>query len=773
MKVSIKKWQKSTLTIAVSAALTTSAAYAEDTKKESSGIERIQVTTQKKVESIQDVGIAVSALSGEDLARKGISNVTDMAGALSNVELQDISGGGLPTLIVRGIGLQDIRANNTPTTPFYIDEVYQASIAQAAFTMFDLERVEILKGPQGGLYGRNATGGAVQVISNKPEFESANGYVKAGIGKWNKAELEGAYGKQLSDTVAIRVSGKSLTSDDTYTHSVTENKDHGEADVWGGRFLVRFRPTDDLDILLKIHGGEDKSETDLLRSAAVFAGNTAYKVPGISVEALTVNTCDVPGAASCYTMNGQTHQEQGIAGNVHHSTSSTLPRLNNSWNGLSLRIDWSLGDYDLTSITAKDSMDHGRDTDFDGQQFEAQHLDYRSELDSTSQELRLSHSEDNYSWIIGASHGKDDIVENTVLNGAQGALQAFGLTSVDQNYVQESTSTSIYGHLDYAINERLTAIAELRYTDEEKSMVGGSFVPNSGGIALSKIDDSISFDAVSGKLGLTYQVNEDAMFYANLSRGFKSGGFPGGIATNAAALVPYEQETVYAIELGSKTEWMDNRVRLNGAIFHYDYQDQQGIAQITNELTGEGVIKKLTNLGDTKVVGAEIDLTLIPADGWYIEMNLGFTDAKINDSEFFTKDTFVGSRHPDSDLALQGARLPNVADWSFNTTIGYEHELSESVLGIIQVGYALKDDTDLSLAISSKEQRFYNEDGYGLADIRYTVMDIDEVWSLSAYIKNATDKQYRTTARPDGLNGFYEMYGAPRSFGVTFTYNWE
>jgi iron complex outermembrane receptor protein len=759
MKTSIQKIQRNTLATAIVIALNSGVVQAQKSEVEDSGIERIQVTSQKRTQSVQEVGIAISAFNSDDLKNKGIDDIGGITESMANVELQDITGGGMPVVVIRGVGLQDIRVNNTPTTPFYIDEVYQASVAQAAFTMFDIERVEILKGPQGGLYGRNATGGAIQVISAKPEFESTNGYVRAGYGSWNRLDLEGAFGTELSDKVAVRVSGKSVTSGDTYTHSVSENKDHGEADVWGGRVMLRVQPIDNLNILLKLHGGEDNSETDLLRASAVYNGGE-MATPGLSVAALNGDTCDVPGAEICYTMDGRTHAEQGVSGSVHDTTSSTFPQLDSDWLGFSTRIDWSMGDYELTSITAIDEFNHGRNTDFDGHATEAQHIKYRSELESISQEIRLAYSGDNYNWIVGASWAEDTLSEDTLLLGGEGPLQLYGLTEAPQAYEQEAESKSVFGHLNYLVSDSLTIVTELRYTEEERSMDGGSL--------FSSTQDTSTFDAVSGKLGASYQLHDDAMVYANLSRGFKSGGHPGGIVFSEAALAPYDQETVNAVELGAKTEWLDNSLRVNGAIFFYDYQDQQGVAQIENPLGG--VIKKLGNLGDTEIKGAELDISWLPAEGWFVQVGLGYTDAIIAESTATTRDTFGTV---EGDLSVEGATLPNVASWSINTTISHEHTLYDDLLGVAQLTYALKDDMDLTMAITDKENAFYNEDGYGLANIRYTVMSEDEAWSLAAYINNVTDQEYRTAARPDGLFGFYEMFGAPRSFGVVFNYNFE
>lgn len=766
MRHNVKLFKAKLLALSVASVSTIGVVHAEEAAW---ALEEVVVTAQKRSQSTQDLGIAVAAISGDDLKNKGIDDIGGIVQSISNVELQDITGGGMPVMIVRGIGLQDIRVNNTPTTPFYIDEVYQASIAQTAFTMFDVERVEILKGPQGGLYGRNATGGAVQVISQKPDFDGSNGYVNLGLSKWNRTEVEAAFGTNLSDTVAVRVAGKQVKSDDTYTYSTTENKNHGEADAWGARAMLRIVPNDDIDVLIKVHGGEDRSETDLLRAATVYSGGTPFLnngmlVPGVTQEALATSICSTPGAASCYTMDGRT----GSNGGVHDSASSTLPALDNQWSGISARIDWQLGDYSLTSITAYDEMNHGRTPDFDGHGFEAQHVDYRSLLRSKSQELRLAREGESFSWIVGASYAEDSLVEDTKLFGAEGPLAGFGLSSLSQFYDQLTRSHSVYGHADWFVSDEWTVTGELRYTDELKSMDGGTAI---GSSFVASIDDAKSFYEVSGKLGASWQMSENAMFYGNLSRGFKSGGFPGGLTLDSDTLTPYEQEVVHAVEFGAKTEWLDNRLRLNGAVFYYDYKDQQGIAQVVNTVTG-GVIKKLGNLGDTEVKGAELDVTWLPAEGWYVQLGLGITDAVIASSDLNTKDTFLPTSDPNSDVLIEGARLPNTADWSLSATVRYEHKLTDSLDGAVQLEYSLSDDKDLSLAISEKERYFYNEDGYGLANLRYSVANEADAWQVTAFILNLSDEEYRTTARPDGLNGFYEIYGAPRSYGVSLNYRW-
>ncbi|HEY9183179.1 MAG TPA: TonB-dependent receptor plug domain-containing protein, partial [Gammaproteobacteria bacterium] len=234
-------------------------------------IEEIVVVAQKREQLIQDVGIAVTAFSGRNLRERDIDQSEDLYQLIPNVNLQNNGGGGAPVVIVRGVGLQSFRINDSPTTAFYVDDVYQTSVASAEWTMFDLERVEVLKGPQGGLYGRNALGGAIQIISRTPTVDDDNnGYVSLGYQEYSREQLEAAASFAIGDKFAIRVAGRAVDGSDAPYRSVTGGYDYGAEDRDAARVTLRISPTDTFDITLRVQGGNDGSELEPLRPVGVY-----------------------------------------------------------------------------------------------------------------------------------------------------------------------------------------------------------------------------------------------------------------------------------------------------------------------------------------------------------------------------------------------------------------------------------------------------------------------------------------------------------------------
>ena len=738
-------------------------------------LEEVLVTAQKRTQSVQDIGIAVTALTGDELRDQNITNTKTLTDAVPNMALYD-SSGGVPVVIVRGVGLQNFRVNDTPTTSFYIDEVYQTSIAMATFTMFDLDRVEILKGPQGGLYGRNALGGAVQVISAKPSLEEKSGYAKAGYGKYQRLELEGAVGGPISDKVAVRVAGRMVNSDDTYYHSTTGNFDHGEEDIWALRGQALFAPSEKSEILFKVHGGKDQSDTPLLRAVRAwrrfgmnifpsFADGALFNYAGVNPGLGSLCDAILNGgrdANSCETLDGRTEAENGILGK-YDSASNSRPGLDNKWWGTSLNMRFFLDDYTLTSITAFDHFKHARMVDLDAVDTVQQHIDYRSNIKVWSQEVRLARDLERSRWMIGANFGKDTLIENTFLEGLRGLVPlAFGgLTQGDQPYKQKTKMWSAFGHFDFNLSDLNSLVIEARYTKEYKDFVGGVNLPQAN-IPLSYADDKSNYSALSGKIGIERRQTEDLLLYANISRGFKSGGFFGGFATNNAQLEPFDKETILSYEVGFKSELANNRLRLNGALFYYDRTDIQASA---TDPTATVPIKQLTNVGDGRNYGAELEMTWLLSQNFQLRGGVGYVNSKITDSDLLVGDIYaVGQFSP------EGARLPNTPEFSANLMAVYERSMSDNLLGHFQVEYSYRSNYDMSMVTLKEEKAVLTEDGYSLVNLRAGIRNEETGWQFDVYIENLLDKQYRTVARPDGLAGIYDVYAAPRIWGVSATY---
>ncbi|GAB2505087.1 TonB-dependent receptor [Microbulbifer agarilyticus] len=741
--------------------------------EQSYAIEEVTVTAQKRAQSTQDLGLAITALGGEQMREQGIEDGTDLAAVIPNVSMQNIGGGGLPVVIVRGIGLQNFRVNDSPTTSFYVDEVYQTSIAAVEFSMFDMERVEVLKGPQGGLYGRNTIGGAVQVISAKPVVgEEANGFTSLSFGEYGQTNGEFGASLPVNDTMAVRVSGRIEQSDDKYWTDTVTGKKHGEEDRWATRAILAWEPTDTIDATFKIHGGADQSELALQRAVGIYAGNLGPFTPfsGLCASILAGNGT----SADCVTLSGQTTSELGQDGNIYAAAngSQVLPAMDSNWMGASAVVNFQLSDaYTLTSVTAHDSLDYARNVNSDAIPIEFQNIAYGTEIDWWSQEFRLAYDNGgDLTWIAGANYSEDELSEASVLRGGEGILPAaFGGASYsNQYYDQNAESYAIYGHAEYALNDRWSTTGELRYTNETRSFSGIQqfMLPDDSQLLAITVDDSAEFSNVSGKVGVNFAANDNVLLFGSVSNGFKVGGFFGGFATDPSQLAAYDEETILAYEAGIKSDWLDGRLRANAALFIYEREDVQMGAR---EDLGEGVVspKRLVNIGDVETHGAEVDFTWLPTENLTLNAAFGYTDAEIADSDYVNRSSLeiVGN--------LEGANIPNYSKYSSNLTGRYEHEIGANLLGHVQLEYSYRSERDLDLITTPEiEEAVFQEPSYSLLNLRLGLGDAEGGWGLSANIENLLDEEYRAEARGDGLYGVYEIYGAPRTWSLSANYSW-
>ncbi|MBU3070941.1 TonB-dependent receptor [Aestuariicella sp. G3-2] len=736
-------------------------------------IEEVVVTAQKRAQSSQDLGMAVSAISGESLRDQGISQAEDLARVIPNVSSLNVSGGGVPIVIVRGVGLQNFRVNDSPTTAFYVDDVYQTSVVSADFTMFDLERVELLKGPQGGLYGRNTISGAMQIISQRPDSEDGvNGYTNVEYGKFNRRKLEGAVGLPLSDRSALRVSGRWEESDDRQFESVTGGFDHGEIDRWAARAMLSFNPTDNVDLLFKVHGGADQSELPLMQPVGIFADLGAFN-PNVGLSSLTQTLCDSVLAGQgvngdCVYNNNATASDYGIQGD-YDSASDMGGFLDNEWQGASLNAQFSFGDYVLTSISAYDGIDYRRFTDMDGLPIEHSHSDYNTEIDAWQQEFRLAYEgSDVVSWVVGINYAEDELTEASIALGKDGLMPvAFnGAELLEQNYEQSTEALAVYGHGEWRFADDWNLVGEMRYTDAKKSFTGQEnlYIPAFGLVPFLAADDSRSFEDVSGKLALEWTPSLDLLVYASVSKGFKTGGFFGGFATEPHQYESYDSETILAYETGFKSDWLDGQLRVNGSLFFYDRSDVQ---QSATDTSGSVAVTRLTNVGDVEASGAELDVTYQPTRALSLQLGLGYTDSTLVDSDLVSA-TIPGL----TESSIEGTNTPNYSRVSANFLGQYEQDLTDALYGRLQLEISYRSERDLNLVTNPLEDALLTEPEQTLTNVRAEVGSTDGSWKTILFVENLTDERYRSLMRDNGLRGMHTLYGDPRTWGVSFTYNW-
>lgn len=765
---------------------------ATDTDAAAAAEDVIVVTAQKRAQNVQDIGMAITAIGGDALREQGIQSGQDLAKAIPNLSLQNIGGGGLPVVIMRGIGLQNFRVNDSPTTSFYIDEIYQASVVSAEFSMFDLDRVEVLKGPQGGLYGRNTIGGAIQVISKKPDVGGPfKGYASGSFGSFAERTLESGLNIPLGDIAAVRVSGRYQKSDDRYTHSVTGNFDEGGIDRLAGRVQLRLEPTSNFDVNIKLHAGRDRSANPLLRVVGLYKdmGNAAaFGAPDVSLALLLGllgrggGLCDSILAgngsdpASCATLTGVTPAGYGLLPGSAHRYDSAIdgprPGIDTNWWGASAVANLELGDFTLTPILAYDKINYKRILNADSTPVDFQIVDYKTRLESWQGELRLAYDAGGpLTAIAGVNFSRDSLIEDTVLSGPDGVLPLFfgGAVASPQHYDQTTKAFAAYGHAELEVAPGLRATGELRYTDARTHFAGGQqFLMANGALRpFYNVDDSIGFSNLSGKFALDYRVADDVLLFASASRGFKTGGFFGGFATNPQELQPYGSETIWAYEAGFKSQLWDRRLTFNGSLFYYDRNNVQQNATAPAVPGNPVTVARLRNIGTVEAYGAEFDIGLKAGEHFDLSAGIGLTDLHVKKSIFM-----VNSILPLLGRAsLQGTNTPNYSKVSVNVIGKFHHPVSDNVEFRTQVEFSYRSSVDLSNITNEKiEAPLFREPGRSLVNLRIGLADLDDRWDFSLFANNLLNTAYRVEARADGLYGVRELYGAPRMIGASVTY---
>ena len=737
-------------------------------------LEEVVVTAQKRAESLQDVSIAISAFSEKELRNLSISNLENLTQSVSGVELFDERGSGQPTWVIRGVGLADFNANNTPTAAIYFDEFYLTSNVMGGIGMYDISRVEVLKGPQGGLYGRNTSGGAVRVLSVRPDLEQDfNGYIQGSYGRWDRAIAEGAAGGKITDKLAFRVAGMTDQNGGWQdTLATPGDDDYGDRNFSSGRAQLLFQPTDKLEFLLKIDGGEDKSETTLAYSRALFDpdGSGNYCASALAGTLNQQDCATLANVTSFYALTpgdaGPLASSQKRDGSV--VLSNPINKLDNSWSGANLQVNWDLDFAMLTSISGYLDYDNKQVFDYDGSPLVLFEEDGKAELTVWSQEFRLvSQSDGPLNWLAGAAYGEDEDKEHRFGNTLDNLFVFPSLT--ERGFTQENEYWSVYGQLEYDLDNEWTAHGSLRYSDENKKYKNGFTQDLIDGFYYYQ-DVNKSYELQenwSGHAGMDWAPSDDLMLYGRITRGYKTGGFPGGFAFTPEELNPYDEETVWSYELGFKSTWLANTLKLNGAAFYYDYQDVQGYTQRLSEETGT-VVSALGNLGDAEHIGAELDMEWLPGmlPGLSLQASVAWLSAEYKSNDFALDPADVA-------VDLDGYTRPYAPEWSAYLQARYEWQLSSSLGAGMQLNYSWRDDIyGEEMAITPLSYAAYNVNSYGILNARAWVGSMDGQWQVALIGKNLTESEYWTSGTGDDLGSFVSTPGQRMSYAVEATYSW-
>ncbi len=719
----------------VLAALCSTTAMAQQAPSErATTIGEIIVTAQRREQAAQDVGIALSVLSGESLTQQGVTNINQLQNATPNLEIEPAFGGGAAQFRLRGVGFQDYATNNAPTVGVYVNEVAYPVPAMTQGLIFDIDRVEVLRGPQGTLYGRNTTGGAISFVTKRPTEEFSSGLMT----EWGSHDMfraEGHVSAPLAATVRGRLAVSTEQGGAWQRHRDT-GETLGDADRSGARALIDWTPSDSLSLLFDVHGGVDKSENQGLYLISDFRTRDP---DGDGVSSGVLIPADKDRSKTGWGLSPR------FAAEIGRDVNAKPGRDNSSW-GTSLNANLALDGMTLASITSFETLKRSEYGDWDASPSVEADTFFGSDVDVVSQELRLSSDNDSaLTWLAGFYYSKQDLNERY----SSDFIDIYG-TYAQVTYDQKVESWSLFGQAEYAFAERWKAILGLRYEEETRELEGfGSAF--GGDVALPPTTVDTRMTPLTGKAALEFTPSDHLLIYGLVSRGAKSGGFTTYNTGARSGIEPFEPEILWAYEVGFKAD-PSRAVQINGSAYYYDYSGQQVLSAICG---ANGPIGRFTN-ADSRIYGVELEGVFRPAAGLRVSQNLSYKQGEYTD--FIDLDIAACQQTRTTVLIdKSGDEIPFPA-LSYGGAVSYDWTVSGFAV-TAEANYAYRDDYPSWLG------PLYDVEAYWLANASLTVGPENANWSVTFWARNLFDQDYDLT-RNFFTNASIAQPGRPRTIGA-------
>ncbi|MEO2281408.1 TonB-dependent receptor [Pseudoalteromonas pernae] len=755
--------RRSSLALAIGAALTSalasSTAFAEEAVKKAE-LERIEVTARKTVENLQEVPVAVTSIGEAQLQENGISVMTEVQQFSPNTTLQASRGtNSTITAFIRGVGQQDPLWGYEPGVGIYIDDVYVARPQGAVLDLLDVQQIEVLRGPQGTLYGKNTIGGAIKYVTKEMTGDTTFN-VEGTVGSYNQRDLKITGQIPLIDEQLYVGYGFATLNRDGFGDFITSDLDNQDRENYNkeltaARVTLEYRPTDNLFFRL----GWDKTDDDSNSKGG-------YRL-------LPSLLTDAPVPDSVY------------------DSYTSLP----TWNkveleGLSLTARWDMSDStSVKYIGAKRESYSPTNIDFDNTSIRIFDVPAIYDDEQTTHELQLNHQGDNYKFVSGLYYydGESCGQFQAILEELGKSLGAPGLTR-EVSGCSNSTSKAAYIQGSIDLSEQWSMTLGARYTRDSKEAVVNNglifdtvypesgwvpgYVRPEGQLVPTVLDDEDDWSRFTPRVGVEYQHSNDLMFFASYAQGFKSGTFNPRAATPEPAANP---EVVDSFELGMKSEWNDN-LRANVTLFSLDHKDRQYISVLPGDSSAD-LNQRLGNIGESSANGVEVELNYVATDALSFDASLGYIDSdfeKVIDYDsagvaFDKSDRFTISNTPELTFNLGATyRLyTDHGDWVFNGNYYYRGD------------YVL-----------FEEDSLLTQDSYGLLNFSANWYSTDGNWRVGVHAKNLTDEEYmiggyqfvtpdpsdpsdvsKYTPGLGGDNTLIGYYGDPRTISLTVGYS--
>lgn len=742
----------------------------------------IVVTAQKREQRLNDVGLAVTAIGGQQLATRGITSLSDIAQAVPGLVFSN-SASNTPVYTLRGVGFNDTTLGSYPDVSIYLDEAPLPFPVLTKLTAFDLDRVEVLKGPQGTLFGNNATGGAINYIAAKPTREfQAGGHIS--YGRFNTIDGEAYVSGPLGGNLQARLSGK-VTYGDPWQHGYTNNNETGKTRNYAGRLQLAWQPTDRLRIALNLNGWLEQGDPLAVQLIAVRNPGAGNPVTGYPLAPADPRAADF--------------------------TADLPPKLDNGLYQAIGRIDYDITDgLTVTSLTSY--TEYTQNMSFDGDGVTLRNADFRffgGGTTSFSQELRIANGgKGPFRFIGGLNYSSDEARDsseldyrNSTINTGTAAFGGIFRSGFRAN--QNIKNYAGFANAEYDIGQ-LTVKGGVRYTKSDRTAnscffgvaaensnlpfaplytffanllrsqagltpitvtpaqtLGCLTIDNTGlngaaptflpGQFVGKLNE----DNVSFRAGVDFKPRPGLLFYANVAKGYKSGSFPSVAASTTQQSQPVRQESLMSYEAGFKASLIDRTLQMNGTVFYYDYQDRQIRSKLAD--ANFGLLDALVNVPKSDVQGAELELTATPNRYFSAYGNFTYLDATVKQYTGINPETGAVGQN------FAGAKLPYTPKIQVGAGFNWDVPVSENINAFTGADITYRSDTTAFIGGSN----LFKINDYAILDVRAGIKSADDRWSVQVWGKNVTNTYYW-----DNVAFFFDTVtrwpGRPATYGITF-----
>ena len=743
-------------------------------------LEEVIVTAQKREQSMQDVGIAVTAFSGDMIKNLNYTNTVDITQQVPSMQLFTYTPS-LTILNIRGVSQSNFQDNLEAPIAAYIDEAYISSMNMVGQQMFDMERVEVLRGPQGTLFGRNATGGVVQYVTRGATDEEFNGYIEASYAEYDRRSVEAAFGGALGSNVRARIAGR-WEKANGYVESLGEPVDFDAMgipqvptgappprDSHGANGFV-LRASLQVDFSEQLLGD---FRVTYLEDSDVPTGT--YTWTPAEADFANGTGFGIPLAPPSNPVTGEVSSDP----RSHYSDyEGYMDR--DGWNATA-KFTWDVNDnVTVESITNYQTFDKFYTEDADATPIATIHFpfDPAADFESWSQELRISGEAERVRWTVGGFYFDQEMDNSVFVSGV--ILTNHPTGEIQADYQLDSENWSIFGQAEFDLTAQLTFIAGIRWSEDDKSIdytttytnvdpAGYAIMEALYGVPASVFEagpfvtynstsnpyavtgdpgNTLNYNDWAARFQLDYRPSDDTLLFASVNRGIKGGNWVVATLPDADGKLRHEEEVLWSYEVGGKFTLFNGSARLNATAFYYDYNDYQVFSLIN-------LAPDVLN-SDATAYGGEVELALSPAENWDFNFGVALLSSKVDETPTVL----------DPEFRVEGD-LPQAPEISFNFLGRHTWQVAGGSMAVQLDGFIYGDHY-----LYSAKNEANAEDGYGILNASISYTTADEKWKVTAWGKNLTDSEYRIYLVDIALAGFLEeIYGPPQWFGGTISYS--